>query len=156
MIIKYYQSILKIILCGLEVENYMFPEWFLNLPWNIFDTLISLIELLVVCIPAISIFIYYKIHTLSVWTKEVTNNGATLVIHNKSNKSIFITDIQFVNSENGCFEKACIMYDNHITQLKPDGYMEIVINYNKNRQNKHSFKVVVKYNQKKKKVKVTA
>lgn len=59
----------------------MFPEWFLNLPWNIFDTLISLIELLVVCIPAISIFIYYKIHSLSVWTKEVTNNGATLVIH---------------------------------------------------------------------------
>ena len=139
----------------MEVENNMFPEWFLNLPWNIFDTIISLFELLVVCVPAISIFIYYKIQSLSVWPKEVTNNGTTLVIHNKSNKSIFITDIQFVNLENGCFEKACIMKDNDITQLKPDDYMEIVINYNKNRQNKQSFKVVVKYNQKKKKVKVT-
>lgn len=134
----------------------MFPEWFLDLPWNIFDTIISLLELLDICIPAIFIFIYYKIHTLSVWPKEVTNNGTTLIIHNKSNKSIFVTDIQFVNSKSNCFEKPCILWDSNITQLKPDDYMEIIINYNKNRQIKQSFKVIVKYNQKKKKVKVTA
>lgn len=133
----------------------MFPEWFLNLPWNIFDTIISLLELIVVCVPAIFIFLYYKLQTLSVWTKEVTNSGTTLVIHNKSNKSVFITDIQFVNSENHCFDKPYIIRENDITQLRPDDYIEVVINYNKNGKARQSFKIVVKYNQRKKKVKVT-
>lgn len=133
----------------------MLPKWFLNLPWNIFDTIINLFELLVVCVPATFIFIYYKVLTLSVWVRDVTEYGTTLVIHNKSNKSIFITDIQFVKLEGSCFNNPCIMWDDNIMQLRPDDYTEVVINYNKTGQTKQSFKIIVKYNRKEKKVKVT-
>ena len=133
----------------------MFPKWFLNLPWNVFDTIINLFELLVVCVPAIFIFIYYKFLTLSVWARDVTEYGTTLVIHNKSNKSIFITDIQFVKLEGSFFDNPCIMWDDNIIRLKPDDYTEVVINYNKTGQTKQSFKIIVKYNRKEKKVKVT-
>lgn len=134
----------------------MFSKCFLNLPWNIFDTIINLLELLVVCVPSICVFMHYKFQTLSIWPREVTKSGATLVIHNKSNKSIFITDILFTNSESGCFKNPVIMSDNNKFQLKPDDYLEVVINYSKNTQKKQSFKIIVKYNKKEKKVKVTA
>lgn len=134
----------------------MFPEWFLNLPWNIFDTIISLTELLFVYVPAIAFFMYYKIHSLSICPIDVTDNGTKLLIHNKTNKSIIITDMQFINSKNSSFEKPCIMRNSTVTQLKPDDCMEVVINYSKNRPGKHKFKVIVNYNRRKKKVKVTA
>lgn len=133
----------------------MFSKWFLNLPWNVFDTIINLFELLVVLVPAIFIFIYYKILTLSVWVRDITAYGTTLVIHNKSNKSIFITDIQVIKLEGSCFENPCIMWNDNIMRLRPDDYTEVVINYNKTGQTKQSFTIIVKYNQKEKKVKVT-
>lgn len=132
----------------------MFSESFLNLPWNIFDTIISMIELLVVCIPAITVFMYYKVQSLSIWPLDITDNGTTLLIHNKTNKSIFITDMQFVASEESHFVKPCIAWNSIVTQLKPDDYLEVTINYNKTSQDKQSFKVVVKFNQRKKKLKV--
>ena len=134
----------------------MLPTWLQNLPWNIFDTLISFVELLVICVPAIVAFMYYVMQTVAIWTLEVTGDGATILIHNKTNKSVFITDIQFQASENSAFKAPVVTWNNSVKQLKPDDYMEVVINYRKTVHVRQSFKVVVEYNRtKKKEVKVT-
>lgn len=134
----------------------MLPTWLQNLPWNIFDTLISFVELLVICVPAIVAFMYYVMQTVAIWTLEATGDGSTILIHNKTNKSVFITDIQFQASENSAFKAPVVTWNNSVKQLKPDDYMEVVINYRKTVHVRQSFKVIVEYNRtKKKEVKVT-
>lgn len=123
-----------------------------SLPWDIFDTLINLAELLVILFPTFLAFMYCKTQSLSIWMLEITNDGATMIIHNKANKSVFITDIQFVSLETNDFENPVVAWNNAIIQLKPDAYQQIVINYKKKWHGAQSFKVVVKYNQEKKKV----
>ncbi len=133
----------------------MFPDWLVNLPWNIFDTLISLAELLVVCLPAIVAFMYYRIQKVSVWPIDVTNIGATIIIHNKTNKSIFLNGVTFIPLRNAHFEKPVIAMQKGIVQLKSDEYVEIVVNYSKLTTNKQAFKLVVKYDKnKQQKIKV--
>ena len=134
----------------------MIPIWLQNLPWNIFDTLINFVELLVIFVPAIAAFVYCIRQTVAIWVQDATDNGATILIHNKTNKSVFITDIQFQDSENNAFKAPVVTWNNGVKQLKPDDYIEVVINYRKTVYVRQSFKVVVEYNRtKKKKVKVT-
>ena len=134
----------------------MIPIWLQNLPWNIFDTLINFVELLVIFVPAIAAFVYFIRQTVAIWVQDATDNGATIVIHNKTNKSVFITDIQFQDSEYNAFKAPVVTWNNGVQQLKPDDYIEVVINYRKTVYVRQSFKVVVEYNRtKKKKVKVT-
>ena len=134
----------------------MLPIWLQNLPWNFFDTLINFIELLVICVPAMVAFMYYVMQTVAIWTLEATDDGATILIHNKTNKSVFITDIQFQDSENSAFKAPVVTWNKSIKQLKPDDYMEVVINYRKTVYIRQSFKIVVEYNRtKKKEIKVT-
>lgn len=134
----------------------MFPDWFLNLPWNIFDTMIGLAELLVIVLPATVAFMYYRIRTVSVWILDIADNGTTLLLHNKTNRSIFITDITVVPLKNCNLKNPVVAWEKMVSQLKPDDYMEIVINYTKPTQHMQSFRVVVKYNHRnKKRIKVT-
>ena len=134
----------------------MLPTWLQNLPWDIVDTLISFAELLVISIPAMFAFMYYIKQTVAIWTLDATDNGATILIHNKTNKSVFITDIQFQAFLNSAFKDPVVTWNNNVKHLKPDDCMEVVINYRKNMYDRHSFKVVVEYNRtKKKEVRVT-
>lgn len=127
----------------------MFPNWFLDLPWNIFDTLISLTELLVICIPAIVAFIYYRVKRIYVWPIEVTNVGTTILIHNKTNKSIFINDVFFIPLKDAYFEKPVIAFQKGLVKLKPDDHIEIVVNYSKQTVKKQAFKFIIKYDKNK-------
>lgn len=134
----------------------MLPTWLQNLPWNIFDTLISFAELLVISIPAMAASVYYAMQTVVIWTLDATEDGATILIHNKTNKSVFITDIQFQAFLSSAFKDPVVTWNNNVERLKPDDYMEVVINYRKNMYDRQSFKVIIEYNRtKKKEVKVT-
>lgn len=93
--------------------------------------------------------------SISLYASEVTNNGATLLIHNKTNRSIFVFDMQFIAKTNCDFGNPVIAWDNTVSQLHPDDYLEVVVNYTKHSQNKQTFQFLVRYDCKKtKKLKV--
>lgn len=133
----------------------MFPKWIENLPWQMFDTLINFAELLVLFVPATVAFMYYKVQSVSLSVYNITDQGATLLIHNKTNRSIFISDINFIADTNCDFRNPVVIWNNTISQLKPDDYLEVVVNYTKDSPNMQIFYFSVHYDQKKiKKIKV--
>lgn len=134
----------------------MIPEPILNLPWGIIDTLISFLELLILCIPASVAFVYYRLCSVSVRPLDITLNGATFLIHNKTNRTVFITDIFFVVLSDGDFNNPVVSFEKTMAALKPDDHIEVIANYTKKGNKKQSFKLVVCYDRRKrKKIKVT-
>lgn len=122
-----------------------------KIPWNVIDTMINFLELLVICIPASIAFIYYKIKSVSILVLEKTPVGSSFLIHNKTNRSIFITGTSFVPIGKCDFVNPTVVLNQTITQLKPDDYVEITVNYIKRSPSKQTFKFIVEYNIKSKK-----
>lgn len=125
----------------------MLPQDVIDLPWDIFDTLIGFIELIIIIIPAIIVFMYYRIQSISLYSYDITNNGATFLIHNRTNRSIFISDVQFRVTENCDLGNPVISWNDTVLQLKPDDYVKIVVNYTKasNAQQVAQFMVTYDY-----------
>lgn len=133
------------------------PQWIMEFPWDIFDTFINLLELIILSIPAVVIFMYYRIQSIDLYVSDVTDNGATLLIHNKTNRSIFISDVQFIAKANGDFGNSVVLWNKEISQLNPDGCLKVIVNYTKHSRGKQMFYFLVIYNhnrQKKIKVKI--
>lgn len=134
----------------------MFFDWVLKLPWPIINTLISFCELLVICIPASAAYMYYRVSNISVWPIETTEFGATILLHNKTNKTIFVSSFDIVQTNNSKFEELPKINKKNIDTMKPDEYTKITISYKKESNDKQTFKLNVTYNHnKKKKIKVT-
>lgn len=129
----------------------MVPQWILNLPWDMFDTVISFAELLVISVPATVAFMYYRVQSVALYASNVTDNGTTLLIHNRTNKSIFIYDVQFITAESCGFRNPVVAWDKTILQLKPDDYTEVVVNYTKCSQNWLTFQFLVRYDRRRSK-----
>lgn len=129
----------------------MLPQWIIDLPWEVFDTLISLAELLILFVPATVAFMYYSVQSVALYTPDVTDNGATLLIHNKTNRSIFISDVQFIAGTNCDFGNPVVSWNKTILQLKPDDYLEVIVNYSKRSPNKQTFQFLVRYDRKRSK-----
>ena len=135
----------------------MLPQWFINLPWEVFDTLISLAELLILFVPATVAFMYYRMQSVALHVLNITDNGATLLIHNRTNRSIFVSDIQCIAKTNSDLGNPVVSWDKTVVQLKPDDYLQVVVNYTKQSNNKQTFHFLVQYDHtksKKKRVKV--
>lgn len=129
---------------------------FQKIPWSAIDTLINFLELLVICIPASVAFVYYRVKSISILVLEKTSLGTSFLIHNKTNKSIFITGASFVPIGDCDFVNPTIALNQTVTQLKPDDHVEITVNYTQQSPGKHTFKFIIEYNSKNKKgVKVT-
>ena len=127
-----------------------------KIPWSAIDTLINFLELLVICVPASVAFAYYRVKSVSILVLDKTLLGTSFLIHNKTNKSIFITGASFVPLDDCGFVNPTVVLDQTVTQLKPDDHIEITVNYTKQSPGKHTFKFVIEYNSKNKKgVKVT-
>lgn len=133
----------------------MIPQWVADLPWAALDTLISFVELLVLSVPATVAFMYYRVRSVALYASDVTDNGATLLIHNKTNRSIFISDVQFIATTNGDFGNPVTSWDKTVFQLKPDDYLEVIVNYIKCSRNRQTFQFLVRYDRRRsKKIKV--
>lgn len=131
------------------------PQWIIDLPWEIFDTLISFAEFLILFGPATLAFMYYRVQSVALYASDITDSGATLLIHNRTKRSIFVSDVQFIAPTNSDFGNPVVSWDKTIMQLKPDDYIEVVVNYTKRSQYKQTFKFLVRYDRKRfKKIKV--
>ena len=125
------------------------------LRWDIIDVLINFLELLVICLPATVLFMYYRVKSVRIWAIDKSYDGAKFLIHNETNRSIFITNMCVTPLKNNGFEKATISYDKKVIQLKPDEYIETVINYKTHSNTRIAFMFTIQYDWKKqKKIKV--
>lgn len=133
----------------------MIPQWVVDLPWEIFDTLISFVELLVLSVPATVAFMYYRVQSVALYASDVTDYGATLLIHNRTNRSIFVSDVQFIATANCDFGNPVVSWDKTVLQLKPDDYLEVIVDYAKRSQKRQTFQFLVRYDRRRsKKIKV--
>lgn len=133
----------------------MIPQWIIDLPWEIFDVLINFVELLILIVPATVAFMYYRVQSVALYVSDATDNGATLLIHNKTNRSIFISDVQFIAAANCDFGNPVVSWDKTVLQLKPDDYLEVIVNYTKRQQSRQAFQFFVRYDRRRsKKIKV--
>lgn len=133
----------------------MIPQWVIDLPWEIIDTLISLVELLILSVPATVAFMYYRVQSVALYVNDATDNGATLLIHNRTNRSIFVHDIQFITTKDCDFGNPVVPWNKTVLQLKPDDCLNVVVNYTKHSQNKQIFWFLVQYDRRRsKKIKV--
>lgn len=131
----------------------MTPQWVQDLPWEVLDTVISFVELLVISVPATVAFMYYRIQSVVLYASDVTDSGATLLIHNRTNRSIFVFNVQFIATDD--FGNPVISWNKGVLQLKPDDYIEIIVNYTKGTQSRQTFLFIVQYDRRRsKKIKV--
>lgn len=132
-------------------------ETILSLPWDVIDVIINFLELLVLCVPAVVIFMYYKLKSVEIQVIEATKIGAKFIVHNKTNRSVFITQISFVPLKNSNFINPVVVFNEDVLQLKPDECFESVINYKMQSNVPQEFRLVVHYdNNKQKRIKAVA
>ena len=126
-------------------------EFLRSIPWEIIDVFLSFLELLIICVPATVLFVYYKFKSISAWVIETTSVGARILIHNKTNRSIFLKDISFETTKCSGLSNPVVAFNQEIKQLKPDDYIIIVVNYRKTAANSQAFRLHIKYDHKKQK-----
>lgn len=126
-------------------------RWMPHVSWEAIDVLLNLIELLIMCIPACVIFLYYRVRSLEIWPQEVTPYGTTIIIHNGTNKSIFITRINAFSKNSNPLLKPTVSFDKRVKQLKPDEYIEVTVDYATTSSKRESIKLTVYYNRRGKK-----
>lgn len=129
----------------------MLIEYLNGLPLQFIDTLVNILELIVICVPASAAFVYYRIKTISIWPIDITNQGAKILLHNRTNKSVFIIGIMLKPQPRCNLGEISTSYDKRTLCLKPDESKEIVINYTKQANDKQSFQFIVQYDHNKKK-----
>lgn len=121
-----------------------------NIDWQAIDTVLHFIEVLVIIIPAITIFLHYRIQSVKMTVIEVKNAYATMMIHNRKNKSIFVKSI-VVSTDNNSAD-VVTEWDNKIVHLKPDESLSVKINFDPNVNCHITTTVVYFYNRDKIKV----
>jgi len=125
--------------------------WYQSMPAGFLDTLINLIELFFLCVPASAAFIYYRAKTVSFWIVDKTNIGSKIILHNNANQSIFISDIRVRQKGGHSLKGVCTSFDGSSFCLKPDESKEILVHYSKESANRQIFWLSVVYNRNKKK-----
>lgn len=126
-------------------------EWLKGIPLDFIDTLINFCELVILFVPASAAFLYYRIKSISVWKIETTETGATFLLHNGTNRSVFIKDICVRAKRGSNLSRMGTSFEKKPFCLKPDETKEIVVHYSKSGSAKQTFWLAVLYNHKKKK-----
>lgn len=120
-------------------------EKYIALPWEAIEGTVNILQLFLVYVPAITIFLFYKLSMINIWIKEVTTNGCEIMLHNKTKQTIQISKI-ILNFDNAFFDKIPEVCDNTNFLLKPDEYTNIRISYKKHNLKNLKLKLIVHYN----------
>lgn len=65
---------------------------FNSIDWTAIDVVINLFNTLIIFIPALVSFVYYKTHKIDIYITSQTNSGIKLYLHNVSKNTVFILD----------------------------------------------------------------
>lgn len=118
---------------------------------DIIDLILNIINTLFVLVPAILLFLYYKIHIIDLYFIEKNESGMIISIHNITSKTLFISE--------------CYLYDNNLStdllenkplEIKSDEVYKISVDYkllNITSSNNMNLEIIIKHRRIRKKIK---
>lgn len=101
--------------------------------WEALSTIASWAEIFLIIIPAVTLYIYYKISYVNFWVFNQTINGVKVAIHNKSKNSLFILNIKLIikNKRNIKIYDYPLSLSQEYLSIDPDDITQINIDYAK-------------------------
>ena len=103
-----------------------------TIDWNTISAVATCFEVIIVFIPAVFFFVYYKVNYLDWWIYDQNQNGMKVVLHNKSKSSIFVLKqtIQVKNNETREYTIPLISNSEiNSIQIKPDDFIVLNIDF---------------------------
>lgn len=106
-------------------------RWLSKINWEVVSAIASWTEILLIIIPAIVLYIYYKFSYVNFWLFEGTLNGVKVALHNKSKNTLFILNAKLVikcKCKNIIYDLPVIS-DKQYASINPDGIVLFHIDY---------------------------
>ena len=100
--------------------------------WDAVSAITSCIEIIIIFLPALYFFIYFKISFIDWWIYNQNENGMKVAIHNKSKSSIFILDEIIIVKNKKKIQYSIPMISNSDTKficIKPDDIIYINVDF---------------------------
>lgn len=99
--------------------------------WEAVSAIASWAEILLIIIPAIVLYIYYKFSYVNFWLFEQTLNGVKVAIHNKSKNKLFILDAKLIikHKQKNIVYDLPVISDKQYSSINPDSVIQFHIDY---------------------------
>ena len=118
---------------------------------DIINLILNIINTLFVLIPAILLFLYYKIHIIDLYFTEKNESGMIISIHNITSKTLFISKCNLIANN----VSTDILKDKFL-EIKSDEVYKIQVDYkllNINSSNNMTIEIIIKHRKIRKKIK---
>lgn len=106
-------------------------RWLREINWDAVSAIASWTEILLIIIPAIVLYIYYKFSYVNFWLFEETPNGVKVALHNKSKNTLFISNAKLIIKrkwKNIVYDLPVIS-DKQYSSIPPDSVVQFHIDY---------------------------
>lgn len=100
---------------------------------EVIDTVVNIINTLIILIPAVTIYLYHKLHIVDVYILEKSNAGIVIGIHNITAKSLLFSDCNLIiNKKQKSFRiiKSYEFCNDKFISIKSDEIYKITLDYN--------------------------
>ena len=118
-----------------------------NIPYELIDSIVNILQFLAITIPSLLVFIYFKCHSMNIFKVNDSPNGMTFLLHNRTNKSVYIRSINLINKKNKCITDDIFVIDYKSKNiLMPDEFLNIDIHIKAENIIKTDYKIVIIFN----------
>lgn len=99
--------------------------------WEAVSAIASWIEILLIIIPAIVLYVYYKFSYVNFWLFNQTLNGVKVAVHNKSKNTLFITNAKLIikHKWKSIVYDLSVISDKQYPSISPDSVIQFPIDY---------------------------
>ena len=106
-------------------------KWLNEINWEAMSAIASWTEILLIIIPAIILYIYYKFSYVNFWLFDQTLNGVKVAIHNKSKNTLFILNAKLIikHKWKNIEYDLPVISDTQYSSIKPDSVAQFHIDY---------------------------
>lgn len=106
-------------------------KWLNEINWEAVSAIASWTEILLIVIPAIILYIYYKFSYVDFWLFDQTLNGVKVAIHNKSKNTLFILKAKLIikHKWKNIEYDLLVISDRQDSSIKPDSVVQFHIDY---------------------------
>lgn len=117
------------------------------------NTVINIINTLIILIPAVTIYLYHKLHIVDVYILEKSNSGIVIGIHNITAKSLLFSDCNLIIDKKKKSFRTIKLYEfcnDKFISIKSDEIHKISLDYNlMNIESIHDMRIVLEKNKRK-------
>lgn len=103
-----------------------------SINWDMISAIIDVLNFIAIFVPAIIIFIFYKINKLDLIIADISKSQVQIIVHNKSPKAIFLRKIYLIYKKNKQEKKLELPFsnNNHYICIKSDAIYNLDIDLN--------------------------